>query len=35
MLLWQAVFAFELFFDVKDKREKIKNAMQEALKLEF
>ncbi|EAI4066929.1 shikimate dehydrogenase [Campylobacter coli] len=35
MLLWQAVFAFELFFDLKDKREKIKNAMQEALKLEF
>ncbi len=35
MLLWQAVFAFELFFDIKDEREKIKNAMQEALKLEF
>ncbi|AXP09496.1 shikimate dehydrogenase [Campylobacter hepaticus] len=33
MLLWQGVFAFELFFDIKNKREMIKNAMQQALKI--
>lgn len=33
MLLWQGVFAFELFFDIKDQREEIKKAMQEALNL--
>ena len=33
MLLWQGVFAFELFFDIKDKRQVIKNSMQAALKL--
>ncbi|MBM0636847.1 shikimate dehydrogenase [Campylobacter sp. VicNov18] len=33
MLLWQGVFAFELFFDIKDKREMIKNTMKEALQL--
>jgi len=32
MLLWQGVFAFELFFGVKD-REEIKKAMEEALNL--
>ncbi|EAB5249213.1 MULTISPECIES: shikimate dehydrogenase [Campylobacter] len=31
MLLWQGVFAFELFFEIQDKREMIKNAMQQAL----
>ena len=31
MLLWQGVFAFELFFEIRDKREMIKNAMQQAL----
>lgn len=34
MLLWQAVFAFELFFDIKNKREELKKAMEEALNLE-
>ncbi|KAA6234212.1 shikimate dehydrogenase [Campylobacter sp. LR264d] len=33
MLLWQGVFAFELFFDIKDKETLIKQAMQEALTL--
>ncbi|MCW1360763.1 shikimate dehydrogenase [Campylobacter sp. CCS1377] len=33
MLLWQGVFAFELFFDINNKREKLKKAMQEALVL--
>lgn len=33
MLLWQGIFAFELFFDLKNKREEIKVAMLEALRL--
>ncbi|WP_276882677.1 shikimate dehydrogenase [Campylobacter cuniculorum] len=33
MLLWQGVFAFELFFDIKNQQEKIKSAMLEALNL--
>ncbi len=33
MLLWQGIFAFELFFDIKDRREEIKNAMERALKI--
>lgn len=33
MLLWQGIFAFELFFDMRNKREIIKNAMQQALAL--
>ena len=33
MLLWQGVFAFELFFDIKDKTESIKKYMLEALRL--
>lgn len=32
MLLWQGIFAFELFFNVRDRRELLKKAMQEALK---
>ncbi|MCW1541848.1 shikimate dehydrogenase, partial [Campylobacter jejuni] len=27
----KGVFAFELFFEIRDKREMIKNAMQQAL----
>ncbi|MBZ7935163.1 shikimate dehydrogenase [Campylobacter sp. B0100352/1] len=34
MLLWQGVFAFELFFDLKNQREKIKKAMIQALNLD-
>lgn len=33
MLLWQGIFAFELFFDLKHKQEEIKTAMIEALNL--
>ena len=33
MLLWQAVFAFELFFDIKDKEREIAQAMYEAIAL--
>lgn len=33
MLLWQGVFAFELFFDTKDEKGEIKKAMSEALNL--
>lgn len=33
MLLWQGVFAFELFFDFQNKRELLKKLMEEALKL--
>ena len=33
MLLWQGVFAFEFFFKIQDRREIIKNAMQQALKI--
>ncbi|TKX32652.1 shikimate dehydrogenase [Campylobacter aviculae] len=33
MLLWQGVFAFEIFFELKNKREEIKNAMLQGLKL--
>ncbi|TKX31339.1 shikimate dehydrogenase [Campylobacter estrildidarum] len=32
MLLWQGVFAFEIFFELKNKREEIKNAMLQGLK---
>jgi len=34
MLLWQGVFAFELFFDTYNQRELIKNAMWQALRIE-
>ncbi|MBZ7941792.1 shikimate dehydrogenase [Campylobacter molothri] len=34
MLLWQGVFAFELFFDFKNQREEIKTAMLQALNLD-
>lgn len=33
MLLWQGVFAFELFFNLKNKQEEIKTAMLQALNL--
>lgn len=33
MLLWQGVFAFELFFNFQNKRELLKRLMEEALKL--
>lgn len=33
MLLWQAVFAFELFFDIKDREREIAQAMYEAIAL--
>ncbi|MCX2682440.1 shikimate dehydrogenase [Campylobacter sp. MIT 21-1685] len=33
MLLWQGVFAFELFFDIKDEKGEIKKAMSQALEL--
>lgn len=34
MLLWQGVFAFELFFEIKNQQNSIKNFMLEALNLE-
>ncbi len=33
MLLWQGVFAFELFFDLKNQQKQIQKAMLEALNL--